>query len=433
MVLLKAVKNTIFQKSNSDVNKLLDKDKVEVKAGEKLNIQYAFQVGEHCFVKLQQELGSIGKLGYFFQEDVDVEVEEMRGVWLTNVDSVVLHSQSNIAKGLKKLKDLGLNTIYPVVWQRGFTLYESAIAQSFIGSSITPDTKFQNRDMVAEILAEAKHHNFRVIPWFEYGLMTPPNSPLAQKHQDLLSLDRRGKQIRLKSHDKNKPDEQVWLNPCQPEVQKFMVDLIAEFVHRYPQIDGIQLDDHFGFPVELGYDTFTQELYQKENGGLIAPQKHTDEAWVNWASSKVTQLLKQIFDVVKAEYLSCLISVSPNPQGFSKKFYLADWKLWEQAGLVEEIVLQVYRSNVLSFANEIRKQEVIEACKHIPVSIGILAGVKNSPASLHLIKQQIQETRKQKFAGTSFFFYETVLNELNEKPKLAIVSRNLTKPQDLFG
>ncbi|WP_052672220.1 glycoside hydrolase family 10 protein [Aliterella atlantica] len=433
MVLLTAAKNTIFQKSNSDVNKLLDKDKVEVKAGEKLDIQYAFQVGEHCFVKLQQELGSVGKLGYFFQKDVNVEVEEMRGIWLTNVDSAVLHSQPNIAKGLKKLKNLGFNTIYPVVWQRGFTLYESAIAQSFIGSSITPDTNFQNRDIVAEILVEAKHHNFRVIPWFEYGLMTPPNSPLAQRHQDLLTLDDREEQIRLKSHDNNKPDEQVWLNPCQPKVQKFIVDLIAEFVQKYPQIDGIQLDDHFGFPVELGYDTSTQELYQKENGGLIAPQNHTDEAWVKWASSKVTQLLKQIFDAVKVEQPNCLISISPNPQGFSKKFYLADWKLWEQAGLAEEIVLQVYRSNVLSFVNEIQKQEVIEACQHIPVSIGILAGIKNFPASLHLIKQQIQKTRKQKFAGASFFFYETVLNELNDKSKPPIVSRNLTKPQDLFG
>ncbi len=32
-----------------------------------------------------------------------------------------------------------------------------------------------------------------------------------------------------------------------------MVDLITDVVDRYP-VAGIQLDDHFAFPVELGYD-----------------------------------------------------------------------------------------------------------------------------------------------------------------------------------
>lgn len=384
--------------------------------------------GNYCFV-IQQTLNTVGEVGYLLREHIDVDVDEMRGVWLTNVDSDILHSCNNIKQGLQRLKNLGFNTIYPVVWQRGFTLYESAIAQSFIGSSVIPDRNFENRDMVAEVITEAKSHNFRVIPWFEYGLMAPPNSPLAQKHQNLLTLDSRGEQIRLKSHDSNKPDAQVWLNPCQLDVQKFIVDLIAEFVRKYPEIDGIQLDDHFGFPVELGYDPFTQNLYKQENSGIKAPQNHTD-TWIDWASSKVTQLLKQVSDAVKSEQPNCLVSISPNPQGFSKKYYLADWKLWVQEGLASEIVLQVYRSNLLAFANEISKQEVIEACQHIPVSIGILAGVKTHSVDLNLIRQQLHETRKQKFAGVSLFFYETVFNE-----KLAptIISRNLVNTVDLFG
>lgn len=430
MPVLRITKDTFLQKTNTDLSNLSDRDKFQIKAGENLDVKYAFQAGKYCFVSLQQELGNIGKLGYFLQEDIDVKVDEMRGVWLTNVDSDILHSRNNIKQGLQRLKDLGFNTIYPVVWQRGFTLYPSAIAQSFTGSSVITDRNFENRDMVAEVITEAKSHNFRVIPWFEYGLMAPPSFPLAQKHQNLLTLDSSGEQIRLKSHDSNKPDEQVWLNPCQPDVQKFIVDLIAEFVRKYPEIDGIQLDDHFGFPVELGYDTFTQNLYQQENNGIKAPQNHTDRAWIDWASSKVTQLLKQVFHAVKSEQPNCLVSISPNPQGFSKKYYLADWKLWVQEGLAEEIVLQVYRSNLLAFANEISKQEVLKACQHLPVSIGILAGVKTHSVDLNLIKQQLQETRKQKFAGVSFFFYETVVNE-----KLApiILSRNLVNNVDLFG
>jgi uncharacterized lipoprotein YddW (UPF0748 family) len=52
-------------------------------------------------------------------------MEEIRGVWLTNADSDILQSRENIRKGFAQLKALEFNTIYQVVWQRGYTLYFS--------------------------------------------------------------------------------------------------------------------------------------------------------------------------------------------------------------------------------------------------------------------------------------------------------------------
>ncbi len=433
MSLLTITKDTYFRKSNTDLSKLADQDKFSVYLGDKFNIKYAFRVGDSCFVKLHQELGTVGKLGYFHQEHIEVKIVEMRGTWLTNVDSDVLHSRANIEVGLQRLKDLGFNTIYPVVWQRGFTLYPSEVAQKFTGFFVTEALSFfKGRDMLSEIIEVAKPLNLRVIPWFEYGLMAPPNSPLTRKHQDLLTLDIKQNKIRLKSHDKNKPDTQVWLNPCQPEVQEFMVDLIADVVERY-EIDGIQLDDRFGFPMEMGYDLFTQQLYKTEQRVKVVPLHH-EGLWVDWAANKVTNLLSKIFHAVKSKRSDCLISISPNPQTFSKKYYLADWDSWVKKGLAEEIVLQVYRANLPSFWAEISKLEVMEARRHIPVSIGILSGLKNKPVALNLIKEQIQKTRATKFAGMSFFFYETFFNEivLDASNQLNITAREPSKVQHLF-
>lgn len=434
MPLLTINKDTFFNKHNCKSNKLADKDKIIVNRGEKFNIKYAFKVGDGCFVKLEQKLGNIGKLGYFDRKDINVEITEIRGTWLTNVDSDVLHSRTNIEVGLQRLKNLGFNTIYPVVWQRGFTLYPSKVARDFIGFSVMESPNFfQNRDMLAEIIEIAKPLNLRVIPWFEYGLMTPPNSPLAQKHPDLLHLDSRQNKNRLKSHDKDKPDIQAWLNLCQPKVQQFIVDLIADVAERY-EIDGIQLDDHLGFPVEMGYDLFTQNLYEHEQQVEAIAPYYKDPNWVNWATNKTTQLLEKIFHAVKSKRSDCLISISPNPQEFSKKYYLADWKLWIERGLVEEIVLQVYRDNLSAFIREISKLEVLEAKNHIPVIIGILSGLKNKPLPLSLIKDQIQQTRITNLAGVSFFFYETFFNEmvLDNSNQLNITPRDSLLVKDLF-
>lgn len=435
MTLLKITNNTVFTKFNQDLSKPTDEDKFSIKAGEELNIKYGFKAGNSCFVKLEQELGTVGKLGYFLQKDIDVEIAEVRGVWLTNVDSDILHSRAQIEAGLQRLKNLGFNTIYPVVWQRGFTLYPSKVAQDFIGFSVmeTPNF-FQNRDMLTEVIEIAKPLKLMVIPWFEYGLMTPPNSPLAQNHPNLLTLDIKQNLIRLKSHDSNKRDIQAWLNPCQPKVQQFMVDLIAEIVENY-EIDGIQLDDHFGFPVEMGYDLFTQNLYKTEQSVKDVPANHQDPKWVSWATIKTTELLEKIFHAVKSKRSDCLVSISPNPLDFAKKYYLADWESWVKQGLGEEIVLQVYRDNLPRFLGEISKLEVIKSKNHIPVSIGILTGLKNKPVALDWIKEQIHETRAAKLAGVSFFFYESLFNEmvLNPSNTLKITARDLAQIEDLFG
>ncbi len=84
---------------------------------------------------------------------------------------------------------------------------------------------------------------------------------------------------------------------------------------------------------------------------------------------------------------------------------------------------------------EISKLEVIKSKNHIPVSIGILTGLKNKPVALDWIKEQIHETRAAKLAGVSFFFYESLFNEmvLNPSNTLKITARDLAQIEDLFG
>ncbi|HAC65874.1 MAG TPA: hypothetical protein DCF68_20665, partial [Cyanothece sp. UBA12306] len=59
--------------------------------------------------------------------------------------------------------------------------------------------------------------------------------------------------------------------------------------------------------------------------------------------------------------------------------YLADWHQWERKGLVEELVLQVYRQNIQDFKRELSRPEVRQAKQHIPFGVGVLAGLKGRP------------------------------------------------------
>jgi uncharacterized lipoprotein YddW (UPF0748 family) len=326
-----------------------------------------------------------------------------KAVWITNVDSQVMNSRQNLAVGLSQLAELGFNTIYPVVWQRGHTLYPSKVAQELTGAMTLPNSPFVGRDVLAEIIELAAPLQLQVIPWLEYGLMVPPRSAIALQHPDLLMLDIHGNTQRIQGAN-GQQDPNVWLNPTHDRVCKFMVDLISDLVSRYA-VTGIQLDDHFSFPVELGYDQQTQILFRQQ----VQQQVHVN--WHEWRSAKLTELLTQIVGSVRSIRPDCLISISPNPLSFSKSRYLVDWQEWCDLGLVDELVLQVYRDRLTSFEQELRKSEVQAMKVKIPTLIGILTGLRTKSISTEAIAAQVKMVAAQKFGGFSCFFYETMLHE----------------------
>jgi uncharacterized lipoprotein YddW (UPF0748 family) len=326
-----------------------------------------------------------------------------KAVWIANVDSQVMNSRHNLAEGLSQLAELGFNTIYPVVWQRGYTLYPSAVAQALTGAKVLPNSPFVGRDVLAEILELAAPLNLQVIPWFEYGLMVPPRSAIALQHPDLLTLDLHGNTQRIQGAN-GQQDPNVWLNPTHDRVRQFMVNLIGDLVSRYA-VAGIQLDDHFSFPVELGYDLYTQASFQRQ----VQQQNHPN--WQEWRSAKLTELLAQIVRSVKSIRPDCVISISPNPLSFSKSRYLVDWQEWCDRGLVDELVLQVYRDRLASFEQELSKSEVRAIKAKIPTLIGILTGLRTKSISTEAIAAQVKMVETKQFSGFSCFFYETILHE----------------------
>ena len=363
----------------------------------------------------------------FSQSPATKPLREIRGVWITNVDSDVLFTRDRLATAIKDLRQLNFNTIYPVVWNWGYTTYPSKVAKRIVGSSLMPKKSagilinrkltqsegLEGRDVLQEMVVQSRKQGIAIIPWFEFGFMLPATtdpagSDFAKLHPDWLTQKLDGGTIW-----KEGKDPRVWLNPFKPEVKKFIIDLVVEVVKKY-DVDGIQFDDHFGLPAEFGYDKFTVDLYQREHQGKLPPKDAKNQEWIDWRADKITALMRELFTAIKAANPKAIVSISPNPQIFAKNFFLQDWAKWERQGLVEELLIQVYRDKFSTFVGELQKPEVKLASQHIPVGIGILVGVKPKPISMKQIQAQIAAVRKEGLAGVSFFFYETLWKLTNE-------------------
>lgn len=356
---------------------------------------------------------------------VSPKVKEIRGVWLTNVSSAVLYTPWGINRAINQLARLKFNTIYPVVWNRGATFYPSAVAKKVIGRD--RDLWLQvlrlRQDSLAEIVKVSHLQGLRVIPWFEYGFMAPASSALVKRHPEWLTSRR--DRTKVFQADENEPtlpktsnpklekvdppivSQGVWLNPFHPKVQQFIRDLIVEVVTKY-DIDGIQLDDHFGLPNEFGYDAFTIRLYQQEHQGKSPPSNPVDAEWLRWRADKLTKFMEQIYLAVKAVKPECLVTLSPNPQYYAYRATLQDWQRWVQLGLVEELICQVYRQSRQTFLAELQQSSLQVAEQKITVGIGILTGSLSNPISIEQIKSQVQLVRDRGYSGVSFFYWESL-------------------------
>jgi uncharacterized lipoprotein YddW (UPF0748 family) len=334
--------------------------------------------------------------------NLPIDRPERRGVWMTNIDSDILFKADKLKAAVETLADLKFNTLYPVSWNFGYTFYPSATALKETGFRQAPEMK--NRDMLAELIPQAHAKKMVVMPWFEFGFMAPETSDLALNHPEWLTYQSNGDTVWLEGGE-----PRVWLNPFLPEVQNFITNLVMETVNNY-DVDGIQFDDHFGLPNSFGYDDYTIALYRKEHKNQSPPKNPDNAEWVKWRADKITDYTARLVQQIKAKKPNVLFSLSPNPYDFAYVHSLQDWRTWQQKGLLDELIIQVYVSSLKSFESHLQRPEVQAAAKQIPVSIGVLSGLRGKKVPFQRIREQVTAVRQAGLSGVSFFFYETLWN-----------------------
>lgn len=330
--------------------------------------------------------------------------QEIRGVWMTTNDFDVLKSHPKVLDAVTKLRSLNLNTIYPVVWNSGYTKFPSAVAKQVGIPFFFRGTNGQ--DILADLTNQAHRQGLLVIPWFEFGFMAPQTSELVLNRPHWLTRKRDGSQTSISA-----AGEVVWLNPFLPEVQQFITNLVLEVVSKY-DVDGIQFDDHMSLPRAFGYDPYTVALYTQEME-KAPPSNPEDADWVKWRADKITEFMVRLNRAVKARKPKMIFSVSPNYYDFAYKLQLQDWLTWMRQNIVDELVVQVYRHNLQGFVNTISRPEMYEAKQKISTGVGIMTGLRNKPVPMRQIKSQVRAAQRRGL-GTVFFYYESLWEKAQE-------------------
>lgn len=329
---------------------------------------------------------------------------ELRGVWVSDVDSQVMHSRDTMASLAEQIAGLNMNALYPVVWSQGETFYPSDVMAKYGAPRISARYGLgaDDRDPAADWVALGAEHGLDVVPWFEWGVKVPADGPLAQRHPDWLSRDDAGRS----TFDQDGTTT-AYLNFVHPDVQRFYEELAVEFVTRY-DVPAIQFDDHLSLRNTFGYDDFTLSRYAEETGrsGRPAPG---DADWLAWRAAQLTRFVARISRAIKEARPGIELSVSPNPYPWSYRNYVQDWPSWVEGGLVDEVVVQVYRDNMPRFEGELASPALAKLKGKARLAIGVMAGQRPEPKPIGMVRAQTAMVREFGYDGVCYFFQESLL------------------------
>ena len=348
---------------------------------------------------------------------------EVRGTWLTTTANDAIATPERTAQTMRRLREIGLNTVYVEAWKNGYTQFPSQVLQRTLGVAQRPAAALQDpgdrpasprpaRDLLQETLIEAHRNGLFHIAWFEYGFMAAHGSTmnhLRRLKPEWLSRDIAGHEVA--------PNGFVWLNPLHPQARQFLLDLVLEAVARY-DLDGIQFDDRIVWPyVTMGYDDHTRAVYAAEHGGRQPPSNPRDPAWMRWRADKLNALAQEFVARIRAARPALMVSLSPAVYPWSYEHYLLEWPLWArwpQAARWDEFVPQAYRTSYTAFADIWQQQaqalRAVGAYRPRELLAGIRINGEGPDSSWVQLRDSIELARREAQGGHVLWFSRGVLD-----------------------
>ncbi|NOX87742.1 MAG: family 10 glycosylhydrolase [Calditrichaeota bacterium] len=355
-------------------------------------------------------------------------IPQARGVWLSR--EVLESGPEQIEKACYRLSKANFNRIFVGVYYLGGTIYPSDVVEQAGGPRQL--SRFWGRDPLAETIEIAHRWNLEVVAWFEYGLMsyysgsdTSDSGPVLTKHPDWEAVDHNGRH-----YQQNKYGVFHWMDAAHPEVKQFTEDLFAEIARKYPQLDAIETD-RIRYPSsDFSYSSISRQRYQETTGGsdpLEITVGHPEwQQWISWREKQINQIAKRIYEAVKREQPSVLVSaaVAP-PYMLLSGDKLQRWDVWSDSGYVDAVEPMLYLNDV-DFPNQFQlaKQQTNDR-------VLLYSGIdfKSTNSLLYQMRYALENGSD----GVTIWYYEDLGDDILRQIKEELFSEKAALPhQDLI-
>lgn len=330
-----------------------------------------------------------------------------RAMWVTRFD---YKRPEDIDRIVLNCKSAGIDTILFQVRGNGTAAYRS----SYEPWSAEFDGVDPGFDPLAHAIEMAHAEGLRLYAWVNvmpgwgYSKEAPKDEKqLYNKHPDWFWYDQKGNRQPLT--DKF----YVSLNPCLPEVRRYIVEVLADIVGRY-SIDGLHLD-YLRFPnetpagetkapgVDYPRDKRTLALFTGETGKTPENDK---AGWDAWRTKQVTNLLRDIRLMVNTTRPRCELSAAVGVLPETAISHFQDSRTWMKDHLLDAVYPMNYTASMKEFDSR------VATWKEIGSRSEVVMGVRVQDEDADVFQSQLT-TSAQNFRGFAVYAYSSIFDSPN--------------------
>jgi uncharacterized lipoprotein YddW (UPF0748 family) len=369
---------------------------------------------------------------------------EVRAVWVRPLINADVETRRDPIKGIdyirkdvERIAKAGLNTIYLEVLWDSYSIYPSRfVAQRPLSISYGVARKdaagqTETWDPLRTYINEAKKFGIGVHAWLHVfhqwstNLGAIEKSPVFSQYPEWAALDVKGSPLVVtEAEGVNREIFKVFMSPSNPMVRKWLRQVVSELTEIYPELGGIQWD-YIRYPLQyteapFDYNPLTLESFKKDTGidaRAINQKGNTKEweTWQNWKARQVTEVVKDLGELVRARRPKWEISAAVFPAiEENLRLKQQDWMTWSEKGYVDALLPMLYSTNfskVESWAKEFRR----DVSKNTRIYPALFIGhfYKKDDGSLRTEYLNIQS--QFRFDGYGVFASQSLTDDLIKK------------------
>ncbi len=335
---------------------------------------------------------------------------ELHGVWVRPIEK----NPVEIGQTLDRIKKTGIDNIFLETYYQGHTIFPSTTMASY--GIREQRAEFEGWNPLQSWIEEASKRNMKIHVWFQVFYAGNDNISPGSKH--ILSVYPEWANKQKKNAGSPKPTPSIsehggyFLDPANPNVQKFILSLLNEIATTY-NIDGLNID-YIRYPKSLspnfpgyldsawGYTAYARNDFKNLYGKDPIDLESSDPLipkWVEYRQGKVTELVSKLRSVVgdKKIMISTVIFPGYKETGITK---LQNWSVWAQNGYIDAFTPLIMSSDKYMAGNSIKEIRNL-AGNNVAIMSGLFEPFTGgNPADL---LDQIAAVRKEGSSGIILF------------------------------
>lgn len=333
---------------------------------------------------------------------------ETKGVWIRPTEK----NADQIIATLDNLKANGFNSVFLETYFHGKTIFPSQTMNKY-GFTVQNEI-FEGFDPLDVWIKEAHKRDIKVHIWFQsfyVGNQSPdynPSSILAVRPDwgNKTKKNANSPKVTMSASEHNG----YFLDPANPEVHEFLLDLLSEIIDRYKP-DGINLD-YIRYPNATagndmnawGFTEYARNDFKNQYGKDPIELTTSDVQWYDWNQyrrNNVTNFVKQVGELGKEKnvYISAVVFPDRASALASKQ---QDWRTWSVNNYINGFtpLFLTYDSKMLaSMMNDVMNVKSPQTDLYAGLFVTFMGGAPED------LIRQIYETRKMNANGVILFDY----------------------------